>query len=486
MQLMSPARSQSRQTGFSLLEILIALTVLGGLLLGATTLVDQHLEKIRIQASAQQMQVFAQAVETFIEDNYAYLVTAAATGGPALQPASANRPSVLTVQTLQNTANPETGQISPTRYLPAGFQNKNSYGQTFCALVLQPKPNELYTLVVAEGGTAIKDVDLTLLAATLGAKGGAIYDKDRPLLLAKGSLGRWEFDLNTDPVGRNFLNAPSNCSAQTGLGVSVNFASGHPLIALWLSKNTTSGLLQRAEVPGQRDLNSMQTDLKFKDDFIDRTDPDAPRLWGGATIQLGIERGLGDRCDAGPTAGSRTHQHPGHSDTESTATWNLPANNPKKVPLGTLARTAQGDLLVCQHDDVRNDNFWSRPVSAGRYVFKIRNGWGIFYNGMKFVGTGYITGNNQFSGTLNCDPKTAAEGRFCGGAGNVNCINYRKTIVDPRPIDQGGGAKTAASQEQCAWYYAGGASQGFGTVTLTDYNQVDVNKINVFDVVRIY
>lgn len=473
------ARSAAQQ-GFSLLEVLIAMALLGGLLLGANTLFEQHLAQLRIRATAQQMQVFARGVEAFVKDHYDDLIAARASGsGGVLQPASASRPTVLTVQTLQTTPNPETGVISATRYLPEGFQNQNSYQQRLCALVLQPQPGELYTLIVTENGQLLQDGELAMLAASIGAQGGALYDKDRPRRIARGSLGKWEFNLDTDPVGKNFLQAPTDCAGQ--LGSNLNFSTGHPLMALWLAENHHGAFLQRS----RQEFNAMNTDLRFKDDFIDHTDPDAPRLYGGASIQLSITRGLGDRCDTGPTASSTIHQHPGHRDDESEAEWNKPANNPKKVPLGTLARTAQGDLLVCQYDEVKKDNYWTRPLSAGRYAFKINTGWGGFDKNLGFIGIGYITGSNQFSGTLHCDPRTTAGGNFCGGAGNVNCINYRKVIVDPRPEGLGGGAKTAANQEQCAWYYGGGASQSIGGKDITDYHQIDVNKISVRNIERL-
>lgn len=409
-------RTQYRlhQLGATLLEVIIALALLGSVVVGAATLLDQHQERLKIAATAQQMQIFAKGVKDFVKDNYPYLVS----GGNGLTPASANQPTVLTVHTLQSTPDPNTGQLSATRYLPAGFQNQNPYQQTLCALVLQPKPNELYTLVITENldpqAKAINDVDLGLLVAAMGAHGGGIY-RVAPTK-ARGALGRWEFDLNTDPVGQFFKNAQSNCLAEAKplKLLDPNQPGGRPLMALWFAEDTSSAFLYRDEVPGHPELNTMQTDLRFKPD----EDP-SHNKFDGATVQIQIVRKIGEECDLSPTAGSPV--------------TNI-ATQKKEVPVGTLARTAKGDVLTCQI--VGGQRIWTGPISIGRWQFLIKKPGS---NETKsFVGTGYFSDATSFSGTLNCDPETSTDFN-CGNSGNVNCINSNKT-----------------TQANCAWGYAGG------------------------------
>ena len=400
------------QRGATLLEIIIALALLGSVVVGGAALLDQHLERLRVAATAQQMQIFAKGVKDFVKDNYPYLVT----GGNGLTPASANQPTVLTVQTLQNTANPITGQVSPTRYLPAGFQAQNGYQQTLCALVLQPKPNELYTLVITENidpkAQDIKDVDLGLLAASMGATGGGIYE-NAPTK-ARGSLGRWEFDLNLDPVGQFFKNAQTNCAGQAR---PLQLKYGHPVMALWFAEDTSSAFLYRDEVPGHPELNTMQTDLLFKAD----KDP-AHNQFDGATLQIQIVRKIGENCDDSPTAGSPVVD---------------PVTRKKEVPVGTLARTAKGDILSCQV--VGGQRIWTGPVSIGRWRFQITKPGST--DTKWFVGTGYFSDSTTFSGVVNCDPEAGSTFQ-CGNSGNVNCINSNKT-----------------TQANCTWQYALGNSE---------------------------
>lgn len=454
--LMAYPRRLGQQTGITLLEVLIAVSLLGFMVVAANALVDDHLRRVRTAATAQQMQVFAKATQAFIKDNYAYLTA----GGNGIVPATPTAPAVITLDMLKNTIHPESGQTSPTRYLPSGFQDKNAHQQTLCALVLQPKPNELYALVVAEGGETINDVDLSLLAASMGAAGGGIYAQNPSR--ARGTLGKWEFDLATDPVGQNFKNVPISCT-----GNAVSLTPGHPLMALWFSENPAADFLHRNEVAGHPELNTMQTDLRFRDDFIDEFDPDNPKFFAGATAQLTVERVLNQECNLYPTAASPIN----------------PQTGKKEVPPGTLARTDDGELLFCQEDVVKKKNYWVRNISAGRWEFElirpvtpmlINNQWGPAYSlpeRKKFVGTGYFVDKDHFSGTLHCNPKENSA-FACGSAGHVDCRSESQS----KAITWNGGALLTSSNplnpnipwvlpaqkeiqvRRCAWFFARGVN----------------------------
>ncbi|SMB28019.1 protein of unknown function [Sterolibacterium denitrificans] len=473
-----PYKSRRGQTGFALLEILISVVLLGFIITGAAFMVDNHLEKVRTAATAQQMQIFAKATQAFIKDNYAYLTT----GGNGIVPATSTVPSVITVDILKNTPNPESGQSSATRYLPTGFQEKNGYQQTLCALILRPNPtaNELYALVVTEGGESINDVDLSLLAASLGAAGGGIYAKNPSR--AKGTLGKWEFDLNTDPVGRNFRNVQTSCT-----GNPVNLTPGHPLMALWFSEDPASAFLHRNEVAGHPELNTMQTDVRFKDDFIDEFDQNNPVFFGGATAQLIIERVVGEECNKYPTAGSPVN----------------PQTGKKEVPLGTMARTEDGEVLFCQEDAVRKKNYWVRNISAGRWEFELIRPQSLGLNRKKFVGMGYLVDKDHFSGTLHCSPNENSA-FVCGSAGNVDCRpeSFSKaflwngeailstTWIPPtnplNPVQWTPKWQQEQQQIRCTWYYARGAdcSVGSGPSCYTDQHRVDVVNLKVENPIR--
>lgn len=467
---------RARQTGVGMLEILVSLTLFGMIIAAAATLVDNHLQQLRTTATTQQMQIFAKATQSFIKDNYVYLTS----GGNGIVPATSTVPTVITVDMLKNTIHPESGQISATRYLPTGFQDKNGHQQTLCALVLQPKPNELYAMVITEGGEPINDVDLSLLAASLGAAGGGIYTQNTSL--AKGALGKWEFNLATDPVGQNFRNVPSSCT-----GAPVSFTPGHALMALWFSENPAATFIHRNEIANHPELNVMQTDMRFRDDFIDEFDRNNPKFFGGATAQLTLERLLGEECNLYPTAASPLN----------------PQTGKKEVPLGTLAMTDEGELLYCQKDATRNKNYWARNTSAGRWEFEVTKPQSMGFTRKKFVGMGYLVDKDHFSGTLHCSP--GENPAFaCGSAGNVDCrpesqskaflwngeaILSTSWIPPYNPLDPVQWTpqwQQEVQQRRCTWFYARGSDCSIfpNVPCFTNQFQVDVANLKVENPVR--
>jgi type II secretory pathway pseudopilin PulG len=475
IQLPSLRSPPGRQAGLALLEILISVFLLGLIVTGALSLVDNHLEKVRTTATTQQMQIFAKAVNEFIKDNYSALTT----GGNGIVPATSTVPSVISVATLQNTPSPADGRISPTRYLPMGFQNQNGYRQTLCALVLQPKANELYALVVTEGGEAIDDIELSLLAASLGASGGGIYAKNPGL--AKGTLGKWEFNLDTDAVGRNFRNVQASCT-----GAPVNLAPGHPVMALWFSEDPAAVFLHRNEVPGHPELNTLQTDIRFKGDFIDEFDKNNPKLYGGASAQISLERILDEDCNLYPTVGSPIN----------------PQTGKKEVPLGTMARTEEGEILACKQDLAKKKNIWVRNISAGRWEFELIRPQTLGLNRKKFVGMGYLVDKDHFSGTVLCATKENSA-FACGNAGNVDCRPQANSkaivwndeaiqttteifpspynrLLQPRLWRQW---QDERQQLRCTWFFARGkdCSISASQSCWTDQYQVDVVNLKIED-----
>ena len=339
------------QRGVTLIELLLAIGIMGLVVAGAASLIDNHLERMRVAATAQQMTVFGNAVQAYIKDNYPNLLISNPSSGVPF--AQASVPAVITTTILQTTPLP-SGTNSATKYLPANFVDVNAYGQKLCALVLQPKVGELYALVITEGGNAINDVDLGLLAGSIGGAGGAIYTSvNMPLPnippatavkdIARGTMGKWYFNLKTDPVGMYFSGkSTKNCS---GAGNTINLLSGHPLMALWFSSDTSSAFLYRNAVPNHPELNTMGTDIKFNDDRSCTDATGKTITCFGASISLQIARTPETKCDDHPTG------------------------NGKPVQVGTLARDTSGSVLSCQlaADGITywrsvSSLFWGDPV----------------------------------------------------------------------------------------------------------------------------
>lgn len=327
-----------RQAGATLLEILIAIGIMGALTAGAAMLLDNHMQRVRTTAAAQHMAAFGSAVQAYIKDKYATF----------LPNGSTETTLIVTSDTLKNAA--PTPPMN--RYLPPGYEGMNAFGQTLCAIVrvrnTTQNPNEIYAMVIAEGGETIDDTELSLLVGTLGAAGGAIYTRQPTVI--KGTMGRWQINLagNSNPDIQKFANTRCN-----GLPSSGNLSKGHPVMALWFAKDTPSAYLYRDAVPGHPELNVMQTDLKFKDDKLNFLAPPTP----GATITLAIVRDADTLCDSKRTAST--------SDFGQT------------VPPGTLAKDKNGNLMMCAvfpraegGDDKRywrtvaKDQYWSVAVNA--------------------------------------------------------------------------------------------------------------------------
>lgn len=182
---------------------------------------------VQTAAIASQQIIVDKAVALYVQDNAAAI---------AAQP----MPVTITV-----------AMLIAANYLPVGFSTTNSYGQTWEAQVLQPTAGELQTLVTSQGGRAISNTQqLVQIAAQSGAQGGFVPyagqagDATMTPTNAYGAYGAWKLAL-------------------TGY---TNPGSGHLASLLAFSgSQANSNYLYRVAVPGQPQLNNMQTDLGLTD-----------------------------------------------------------------------------------------------------------------------------------------------------------------------------------------------------------------------------
>ena len=221
---------QSRQKGFTLIEAAAALAALVVTLMVSNSLLQSYYSSMASEVTAQQTATVGNAVQNYVQQNYAALTGVA----------TATTPAVITVPMLQATG-----------FLSSGFSPTNNKGQTLCALVLQPTANNLQTLVVSEGGTAINDLDLGTIAGIVGATGGGIYGSAPTVV--RGAMGGWSFNIG------NFANSATHCDGSAG---AVALSPGHPVEALWFNNGAIStAYLYRSAVPGHPELNTMNTPL---------------------------------------------------------------------------------------------------------------------------------------------------------------------------------------------------------------------------------
>lgn len=272
-----------RQSGLTLIEVIASLAIMSGILLGASRLIDTYAQSTRQSVLAEQLATFGKAANAYIRDNYSAVESVA----------SPTTPAMIRVSTLTSTG-----------YLTSGFAAQNSYGQTLCALVLQPMAGQLNALVVTEAGSAINDLDLGQIAGLVGGAGGGVYSGSPATLT--GTMGGWSM-----PVGA-FANANSSGEHCDGSAGTVSIAAGHALEALWFAGgDRTAGVLYRNAVPGQPSRNTMNT----------------PIVMSASTIET-----AGAACPS----------------------------------TGAIARDASGRVLACQNGSWQYNGslYWADPVAA--------------------------------------------------------------------------------------------------------------------------
>lgn len=202
--------------------------------IGLNQIADRFSDDTKNTLTASQTRTFGEAVKAYVKTNYSAVMAVA----------TATTPAMIDVPTLIAAGN-----------LTAGFLTTNAFGQSQCALILQPSANKLQVMVVTEGGTAIDDVSLGGIASIIGGSGGGIYSTATSTI--KGAVGGWSIATSTFSGLVN--NQAKHCDGTAG---NVTLTAGHPAMALWFENgDTSSAFLARDAVPGRPELNQMNTPL---------------------------------------------------------------------------------------------------------------------------------------------------------------------------------------------------------------------------------
>lgn len=224
---------RQRQLGMTLLELLISLSVMGGIVAGITSLVQDAGEDAKASVTALHTKTVGDAAAAYIRDNYATVIAAATPTTPALIRVS---------------------DLIATGYLQTGFSVTNPSRQSTCVLVLEPTANRVTGLVITELGETLDDLTLGQVAALIGGAGGGIYSTAPTQV--RGAMGG--FDV---AVG-NFGNPNHRGERCDGTPGNITVAAGHPAMALWFADGVqASATLYRSQVPGNPTLNTMETPI---------------------------------------------------------------------------------------------------------------------------------------------------------------------------------------------------------------------------------
>lgn len=244
-----------------------------------------------------------------------------------------NGPAIATVATPTS---PYT--ITPAMlatYLPSGFSAGNPWKQQWQAQVLQPSAGQLETLVTTTGGIPIDDPkQLIQIAAQVGAQGGYIP--------YAGMLGNASYDPST-AIGT--LGAWSR--QMTGFS---NPGAGHLASLLSFSGiQTSNGYLYRIAVPGQPQLNAMQTNLSMTDASGAAHDINGIRVANAQTVAATGAVTAGTfatnnnafRVDAGGRVGSA-----GYAPDDLPGGWGGGVSTFDVYSHGTMAAGAGGNIAA--------------------------------------------------------------------------------------------------------------------------------------------
>ncbi len=221
------------QSGVTLIELIISISIIAALSVGVNSLIDRSTEDTRASVTALHLKTVGDAANDYIKDNYAAVTGVATATAPALIRVS---------------------DLIAGGYLSAGYNVQNPRQQNTCVLVLEPSANNLTAIAITEDGDTIDDLTLGQIAATMGGAGGGVYSTDTSAV--RGAMGGYNLALG------NFVNANNLAQKCDGTAGTPAFAAGHPMMALWFADgNSLSATLYRDAVPGNPQLNTMNTPI---------------------------------------------------------------------------------------------------------------------------------------------------------------------------------------------------------------------------------
>ena len=275
--------------------------------------------------------------------------------------------------TIEATATPTTPatitvpMLVATGFLPQGFGAVNPYQQGWVVEVLQPSPGDLQALALSTGGQPIPPRDVPRIGSEAGSAGGTVTNAGT----AQGSFGGWSVPLTHYPnpgVGH--------------LAALIDYSNGQ----------LQNDYLYRTAVPGQPQLNTMQTNLGMGGNDINNANnvqANSAQLAGGnpngmsGSLQIGSNFLYGDSSNMAvrTPGGFYIQNQNGTGNASINGVQNISASGQIQAgydatlgtaggsanagwgcsPNGSLAANANGSgqLMVCQNGS------WGTATAGG-------------------------------------------------------------------------------------------------------------------------
>lgn len=250
------------QGGFTLIELVVAIVIIGILSIGIMRGLAQRADAQQQSVAAGHMKTYTDAAYTYIQNNAASIQAAA---GPA---------TPVTISTAQLRA---AGVLDPS------FSDVSPYGQTLTVRVLEPTPGKLDPIVLSTGGTTLTDAQVHGIAAKLseaGGDGGFIDSRNAGSVIGAG--GWW-----------------SKAAATYGVAPGV----GHVADGLFVRFSATTDDYLHRTANANPALNAMSTDINMQGHSLNNVGVlNIPG--GGNGINLGGSYLYGDSTNLATRSGS--------------------------------------------------------------------------------------------------------------------------------------------------------------------------------------
>jgi type II secretory pathway pseudopilin PulG len=213
-----------RGRGFTVIEILVVLTVLISLISLGSRYIQRNLDSALNQAMAYHFKRIDKAANSYVKDHYADLL---------------GQQSELELESLVNAA-----------YLPPDFLKTNNYQQSYKIRIFPKQQGNialLQVVITTQKGQEISEQALRQISNLVGGQAGyvSILSPDK----ITGTQGGWEME-------------SKDLSITTGHLASVTWVNQRDII-------DADGFLRRQKFEGHPEYNRMETDLQMQDHTIE-------------------------------------------------------------------------------------------------------------------------------------------------------------------------------------------------------------------------